>query len=59
MSKRFYPENIPQSLKALSHGLLWRSKTRDGKPTKVPYDAKTKRYGKSNDPLAHGPASRL
>lgn len=33
------PENIPTELKIIHHWLLWRLETRDGKPTKTPYQA--------------------
>lgn len=32
-------ENIPQELKALPHWVLWRQEIRDGKLTKIPYQA--------------------
>lgn len=44
------PENIPAELKALPQWLVWKLVPRDGKPTKIPFDAKTGRAGKSNDP---------
>lgn len=36
-------ENIPQELKALTQWVLWRQEIRDGKPTKVPYQANGRR----------------
>jgi len=43
-------QNIPKELRDLDQWLVWRLEERDGKKTKVPYDAKTGRKGKSNDP---------
>jgi hypothetical protein len=43
-------ENSPDVLKHRPQWLVWRLEERDEKPTKVPYDAKTGRRGKSNDP---------
>jgi hypothetical protein len=34
-------DRIPSELKALSRFVAWREETRDGKPTKIPVDAKT------------------
>jgi putative DNA primase/helicase len=34
------PEGIPAEMRAAARWVLWRFETRDGKPTKVPYDAK-------------------
>lgn len=45
-----HPENIPAVLKTLPQWLCWKLEHRDGKLTKVPYNAKTGRHGKSNDP---------
>lgn len=42
-------EGIPETLKEKSHFVLWRSETREGKATKVPYQANG-RHAKSNDP---------
>lgn len=47
---RVIPENIPKELKALPQWLVWRLECRKGKPTKIPIDAKTGRFAKSNDP---------
>lgn len=46
------PENIPPELRALPQWLVWRLMLRDGKPSKVPFNAKTGRFGKSNDPAS-------
>lgn len=35
------PSNIPDALKAVPHWLVWRGEERDGKLTKVPYNART------------------
>ncbi|MBX3413905.1 MAG: hypothetical protein KF708_14540 [Pirellulales bacterium] len=43
-------ESIPAELKALSQWVLWRYVNRNGKPTKVPYDAATGAPAKPNDP---------
>ena len=43
-------ENIPEELKTLNQWLVWRYQTRDGKPTKIPFNAKTGQFAKSNDP---------
>jgi hypothetical protein len=32
--------NFPRKLRAVPRWLVWRSETRDGKPTKVPYRAR-------------------
>jgi hypothetical protein len=45
--------NIPVELKARPNWVVWKYETRDGKETKVPYDAKSNGghvYAKSNDP---------
>jgi Uncharacterized conserved protein len=42
-------ERIPAELKSLPQWLVWRSEERDGKPSKVPYNAKNGRHAKSND----------
>ena len=42
--------NIPQELQSENHWVVWREEKRNGKKTKVPYDAKTKDFAKSNDP---------
>jgi putative DNA primase/helicase len=44
------PVFIPKTLKTLDQWLIWKLERRDGKPSKVPYDARTGRYEKSNDP---------
>jgi putative DNA primase/helicase len=41
--------NIPSELRALSNWVVWKYETRDGKETKIPYDAKTGRKAKAND----------
>jgi primase-polymerase (primpol)-like protein len=43
---------IPGALKARAQWLVWRLEDRGGKPSKVPYCAKTGRLGKSNDPAS-------
>src|SRR5205814_6875167 len=43
-----YP-TIPSELKKLSQWVVWQSETRNGKPTKVPYDPITGSRAKSND----------
>lgn len=45
-----HPENISVFLKERDQWLVWRYETRDGKRTKVPYNARTGQLGKSNDP---------
>jgi putative DNA primase/helicase len=42
-------QNIPIELKALANWVVWKYETRDGKETKIPYDAKTGRRAKAND----------
>lgn len=42
--------NIPLELRNENHWLVWREETRNGKKTKVPYDAKTNDFAKTNDP---------
>lgn len=42
-------DNIPAELRAHPQWVVWRVETRAGKPTKVPYDARTGRRAKSND----------
>lgn len=44
------PENIPTELKRFAQWLVWRVVVRDGKPSKVPFNARTGRFGKTNDP---------
>lgn len=41
--------SVPQKLKDLPHWIVWKLEVRDGKETKVPYDAKTGKTAKSND----------
>lgn len=42
---------IPEELRALSQWVLWRTEERNGKPTKVPYQARTWLYrARSDDP---------
>src|SRR5713226_9189025 len=40
---------VPSVLKDIPNWVGWKSVVRDGKPTKVPYDAKTGRPAKAND----------
>jgi primase-polymerase (primpol)-like protein len=40
---------IPEALKSRNQWLAWRYEVRDGKETKVPIDAKSGRYGQSNN----------
>ena len=40
----------PESLRADPQWVVWRLEERDGKPTKVPYDAKTGRRASTTDP---------
>ena len=42
-------ERIPDDLKELDNWCVWRLEERNGKQTKVPYDANTGRMAKSND----------
>jgi primase-polymerase (primpol)-like protein len=42
-------ENIPDELKEHDRWVCWRTKHRDGKPTKIPVDARTGGSAKSND----------
>jgi putative DNA primase/helicase len=44
------PDSSPAELRALPRWLVWRIEIRDGKPTKIPYDAKTGKKGSSTDP---------
>ena len=44
------PARFPAELKALPRWVCWKYETRDGKPTKVLYDASTHRRAKSTDP---------
>lgn len=41
---------IPKALRETDQWLVWRLETRNGKPTKVPYDAKTGRQASSTEP---------
>jgi putative DNA primase/helicase len=43
-------DNIPRVLRNLNRWVLWRYEDREGKKTKVPYDPRTRRKAKSNDP---------
>lgn len=43
-------ETVPQALKNRPNWIVWRLEERDGKETKVPYDAKTGQFAKSNNP---------
>jgi primase-polymerase (primpol)-like protein len=42
--------NIPRELRDRPQWLVWKLMTRNGKPSKVPFNARTRRFGKSNDP---------
>lgn len=42
--------NIPPSLTTLPNWVVWKKEKRGGKETKVPYDAQTLAFAKSNDP---------
>lgn len=44
------PNSIPRQLRALDQWLCWKQEERDGKTTKVPYNAHTGGRGRSNDP---------
>jgi putative DNA primase/helicase len=41
---------IPIELQNEDRWVVWREETRNGKKTKVPYDAKNGDFAKSNDP---------
>src|SRR5713101_7190886 len=41
--------DVPSSLKDIPNWIVWKLEKRDGKDTKVPYDAKTGRPAKAND----------
>src|SRR5512139_2072282 len=43
-------EQIPTDLKVLPQWVCWRLEEREGNPTKVPYNAKSGRRARSNDP---------
>src|SRR5580698_7764443 len=43
-------ENVPTELIACQQFVVWRNEERDGKSTKVPYNARTGALAKSNDP---------
>lgn len=43
-------ENIPDDLKSRNQFVVWKVEHRDGKPTKVPYDAKTGNRAAVDDP---------
>jgi len=48
-----YPQNVPDALKSLDHWVVWKTTTRDGKPTKPPYDANKNgqhAYAETNNP---------
>lgn len=48
-------EAIPDEMKALPHWVVWRYITREGKPTKVPFDPKRpSQNAKANDPSTWG-----
>ena len=44
------PDQIPSALTALDQWVVWRYVIRDGKPTKIPFDARTHREASSTDP---------
>jgi len=44
-------ENIPAILKQYPNWVVWKSVVRDGKATKIPFDAKTGSMAKSNDAM--------
>ena len=48
--KQMNIQNIPHELKRRPQWVLWRYETRDGKPTKVPYNARTGYRADSTDP---------
>ncbi len=46
-------QNLPNELRGRDNFVVWRNEIRDGKETKVPYDAKSNGnhiHAKSNDP---------
>jgi primase-polymerase (primpol)-like protein len=43
-------EHVPVELRELPQWVVWRREERDGKATKVPYDAKTGQRASSTDP---------
>jgi len=43
--------DIPAILKQFPNWIVWKSVLKDGKLTKIPFDAKTGQWAKSNDPL--------
>ncbi|MEM1182923.1 MAG: DNA primase, partial [Acidobacteriota bacterium] len=43
-------KSVPEELKCLSQWVVWRSETRQGKKTKLPYCSRTGRPAKANDP---------
>ncbi len=43
-------EFIPSDLKTYDQWVVWKSEIRDGKPTKVPFDANTRGYASTNNP---------
>lgn len=49
------PENIPIDLKNLPQWMVWRLMFRNGKLSKVPFNARTDRFGKSNNPATWCP----
>lgn len=44
-----YQENIPDELKQLNNWCVWKFENRNGKRTKIPFNAKTGEFAKSND----------
>jgi len=51
--------NIPGELKSVPQWVVWRAESRDGKITKVPYNARTHQKAKSNNPKTWGDYVRL
>lgn len=51
-------DNIPAELRALPRWVLWKSETRDGKPTKVPYQANGVK-AESDNPATWKPLSAI
>ncbi len=43
-------QNFPPELQATERFVCWRTRKRGGRPTKVPYNARTGKAAKSNDP---------
>ena len=47
-------EKIPDELILIPQWVVWRAELRDGKITKIPYNARTHQKAKSNDPKTWG-----